>query len=248
MIKFVANSPALFIKKEKMLVIADLHIGLEYELAKKGIVVPSQTKKMEKRLYELLNITRAKHVVILGDIKHEYAGVSWSELTDVPAFFDAILKKAKVSVVKGNHDGGIESILPNSVNVYEPSGFVISDFLLTHGQAWPKKSSLYAKFLILGHIHPAIEFWSAGARCVEHVWLRAPINKRALESKFKVKSNLEKAIIVPVFNHLAGGFALNASDFKPTGPLLSKAIKWKEGEIFLLDGTFLGKLNSLLKD
>jgi len=242
---FVPGEPALLLEPEKILVIADLHIGLERELARKGIHVPDQLLKLQERLFKIIEKTGAKHVILLGDVKNEYIGTSWGDLADVPAFFSRLTEKVTVTVVKGNHDGGIEAVVPKNVEVHEPEGFVLGGCLFTHGQAWPEKSALSAGTLIMGHIHPAVEFWSSGARSVEHVWIRAPIDKKALEKKFKCEVALETAIIVPVFNHLAGGAAFNSGGFRPIGPLLSKAVKWKEGEAFLLDGTYLGKIKEI---
>ena len=251
-ISFVHDEPALLIedlepneKGQKTLVIADLHIGLERELAKKGIHVPDQLLKLQERLFRIIKETGAQRVIILGDIKNEYAGTTWGDISDVPAFFSRLTERVKVTIVKGNHDGGIEAVVPKNVEVHEPEGFVLGDYLFTHGQAWPRKSDLTAKTLIMGHTHPAVEFWSSGARSVEPVWIRAPVNKKALEKKFKTEVDLETAIIVPVFNHLAGGAAFNSPDFKPLGPLLAKAADWKEGEAFLLDGTYLGKIKDI---
>lgn len=244
-ISFVTNEPALLIEPDGILVIADLHIGLERELARKGIRVPDQLLKLQEHLFKIIEKTGAKHVILLGDVKNEYIGTSWSDLTDVPAFFSRLTEKVKVTVVKGNHDGGIEAVVPKNVEVHEPEGIVLGEYLFTHGQAWPRKSDMSAKTLVMGHIHPAVEFWSSGARSVEHVWIRAPVDKKALERKFKTEVALETAIIVPVFNHLAGGAAFNGKDFKPIGPLLSKAVDWKNGEAFLLDGTYLGKVKEI---
>jgi len=246
-IEFVPDEPALLIKPDDILVVADLHIGLERELARKGIHVPDQLLKLQERLFRIIGKTGAKRVIILGDIKNEYAGTGWNDLADVPAFFSRLTERVKVTIVKGNHDGGIENVIPSNVEVHEPEGFVLGDILFTHGQAWPRKTDLSAKTLIMGHIHPAVEFWSSGARSVEHAWIRAPVDKKALERKFKTEVALENAIIVPAFNHLSGGATFNNIDFKPMGPLLSKAVDWKNGEVFLLDGTFLGVLKSLPK-
>jgi putative SbcD/Mre11-related phosphoesterase len=233
--------------KEKTLVVADLHIGLELELSKKGITLPDQMTKLEQRLDKLLKQTRAKRIVLLGDIKHETSGVSWSELWDVPEFLQRLKRKAKVSIVKGNHDGGIEDVAPPGIEVYEPAGFVLGDVLLTHGQAWPDKSALGAKTIVMGHIHPTVEFWSSGVRQAEHVFLRANVNTKALEKKLKTKSSLTSAIILPAFNLLVGGSAFNSAGFRPIGPLLKKVVEWKHADMFLLDGTFLGTLDKMKK-
>ncbi len=245
-IKFIANAPAALLN-DSCLAIADLHIGLELELARKGIMVPNQLLKIEQRLGRLIEQTSAKELIILGDIKHEYAGVSWLELRDVPEFFKRLLGKIKVSVVKGNHDAGIEGIAPQGINFYEPQGFLLGDVYFAHGQAWPNASALEAKTIIMGHIHPAIEFWSAGSRMTEHVWVKAQVDCSTLEKKFKKKCSLKRAILMPTFNHLSGGIAFNSESFNPIGPLLSKAIEWKNAEVFLLDGTALGELNKIKK-
>lgn len=249
-IKFLSDSSALLID-EKYLVIADLHLGLELELARKGIMVPNQLPKFQEKIDRLIKETGAKEFIILGDVKHEYKGISWTELRDVPEFLKNLQKKVKVRIIKGNHDGGIEAIAPAGVKVYEPTGFVLEDVALTHGAAWPKISALSTKTLIMGHIHPAIEFWSSGARMTEHIWIKAKINRAALEKKYKMtarsaaKCMLEQAIIVPTFNHLAGGVAFNSESFKPQDPLLKNAIDWKNAEVFLLDGTALGNMTAL---
>lgn len=243
-IKFLSDSSALLLD-EKYLVISDLHLGLELELARKGIMVPNQLPKLQEKLDKLIEETGAKELIILGDVKHEYKGISWIELRDLPDFFKHLLKKVKIRIVKGNHDGGIEAIAPAGVKVYEPTGFALEDVALTHGNAWPKKEMLDCKTLIMGHIHPAIEFWSSGARMTEHVWIKAPFIPDVLENKFKKKCSLKEAIIVPTFNHLAGGIAFNKEGFSPLGPLLSKSINYKKGEVFLLDGTHLGRLDEM---
>ncbi|MEM5814420.1 MAG: metallophosphoesterase [Candidatus Aenigmatarchaeota archaeon] len=246
-LNFVAGEPALLLEPEKILVVADLHIGLERELARKGVHVPDQLLKLQERLFKIIDGTGAKQVIILGDVKNEYVGTTWGDLTDVPAFFSRLIEKVAVIVVKGNHDGGIETVVPKGVEIHEPEGFALGEYLFTHGQAWPKKGDLSAKVLVMGHIHPAVEFWSSGARSLEPAWVRAPVDKKVLEKKFRCEVNLENAIIVPAFNHLAGGAAFNAAGFKPIGPLLSNCVNYKKGDVFLLDGTYLGKLGGLVK-
>lgn len=232
---------------QKVLVIADLHIGLELELSKKGITIPPQLPLLERRIGKLLEQTKAKRLVLLGDIKHETAGISWSELWDVPEFLQRLKRKVKIDIVKGNHDGGIEDMAPAGVEVHEPSGFVLGDVLLAHGQAWPESAAAAkANTLIIGHIHPAIEFWSSGARQAEHVFMKAGINQDALKTKYKSKTiALKNAIIMPTFNLLLGGTAFNSERFRPIGPLLGKIIEWKKAQVWLLDGTFLGTLDKM---
>jgi len=46
-VHFITNYPAVFIPEEKTLVVADLHLGLEYQLYQSGIIIAPQRKKAE---------------------------------------------------------------------------------------------------------------------------------------------------------------------------------------------------------
>ena len=245
MVKFLYNYPAFYIPEAKAVVITDLHIGIEYEIFHSGITIPSQVERLEKRIDELIKLTRAKQLIILGDVKHQVPTISWQEYREIPKFLEHF-SKIKVSIIKGNHDGNIEKLSPRIVDVYEPQGFKIGDCLLTHGQAWPDEKDLNAKYLFMGHVHPAVEFFTENFRSTEPCWLKCKIDNKKLFEKFKVRTNFKQGIIMPAFNHLIGGMAFNSKDFEPLGPLLkNEVLKWREAEVYLLDGTFLGKLKAL---
>jgi len=240
--KFLTE-PALLIGKA--LVISDLHIGIEHEIFQSGITIPSQVEKLEKRIDNLIKQTKAGHLVILGDVKHQVPNISWQEYKEIPKFLEHF-SKIKVSITMGNHDGNIERLASKKIDIYGPQGFKINNFLLIHGQAWPNKEDLNTEYLIMGHVHPTIEFFTENFRTVEPCWLKCKINNKKFEEKFKIKTNFKQGIIMPAFNHLIGGMAFNSKDFEPLGPLLTnEVLKWKEAEVYLLDGTFLGNLNKL---
>lgn len=240
--KFLTE-PALLVGKT--LIIADLHLGVEYEIFKSGISIPSQLEKIKKRIDYLVKKTKAKELVFLGDIKHNIPVASYQEMREVPGFLKHFSKKLKVFIVKGNHDGNIEKMAKN-IKVYSGSGFKIKNFGFAHGQSWISKKLLDCEYLVIGHEHPAIEFKDKiGFRSIEHCWLKCEVNKKFLEEKYKKKCKIKEVIIIPVFNHLSGGIAFNKEDFKPLGPLF-KFIKWKQGKVYLLDGTYLGILKELI--
>lgn len=240
-IKFLTE-PALLIGKT--LVLSDLHIGIEYEIFQSGITIPSQVERLEKRIDNIIKQTKVNHLVILGDVKHQVPTISRQEYKEIPKFLEHF--SIKVSIVKGNHDGDIKRLAPRGVGIYEPSGFKIDDVLLTHGHAWPNESDLNAKYLVMGHVHPAVEFFTEKFRSTEPCWLKCKIDNKKFEEKFKVKTNFKQGIIMPAFNHLIGGMAFNSKDFEPLGPLLNnEVLKWKEAEVYLLDGTLLGNLKDL---
>jgi len=243
-IKFLTE-PALLIGKT--LVIADLHIGIEYEIYKSGISIPSQVKKMKKRIFDLIKKTKAKELIILGDIKHQVPLISKQEEEEIPKFLNSLSRKVKTIIIKGNHDGDIESLVNKKIKVYSPKGFRIGDYAFCHGQAWFSQDCLKAKHLVIAHIHPAIEFWTQGFRSVEHCWIKSPLDIEKIEKKYKKNTNLQDCIIMPVFNPIIGGMPINSREFKPLGPILKNIVKWKESQIYLLDGTFLGKIKKMKK-
>ena len=53
-LKPIIDEPAILVKEKKLLVIADLHIGIEKELRENGLQIPSQTNVMEQRLISIL--------------------------------------------------------------------------------------------------------------------------------------------------------------------------------------------------
>lgn len=243
--KFLTE-PALLLEPDKILIVSDLHIGIEREIKDSGITIPSQIEKMRKRINDMINQTKAKHLIILGDVKHHIPNISWQEFKEIPDFLKYFSDKLKISIVKGNHDGEIERLAPKEIDIYEPKGFRIKNFGFAHGQAWFDKKLLECEYLIIAHAHPAIEFLTENFRSLEPCWLKCQINHKKIKEKYKKESKLKYGIIMPAFNHLIGGMAFNSKDFEPIGPILKNDIlKWKEGKVYLLDGTYLGNLKNL---
>lgn len=215
----------------KTLIIGDLHIGIETDFASKGVTIPYQTEKIQKQISKLVKQNKIKHLVFLGDLRHKLPLPSRQEQREVPEFLEYFTKKCKVSIIKGNHDGELEKLVPKQIEVYPSAGFIENEILFTHG----RNKSMKGKYntIIMSHIHPSIEFWSSGIRMVEPAWVRT-----------KLKDTDTEVIILPSFTHLRGGAAINSSNFKSKCPILKKA-DLPNSDIYLLDGTYLGKLKDL---
>ena len=82
----IPNEPILFIDDKKILVIADLHIGIEKELREHGLNPPPQTEKMLKRLVSICKKYKPKEIILLGDIKHNIPSSTFQERKDVKNF------------------------------------------------------------------------------------------------------------------------------------------------------------------
>lgn len=249
--KFIKNYPTLFIPEIKSLVIADLHIGISYELYKSGINIPSQVKDMKKTIEKLIKQTKAKKLIILGDVKHDVPGISVQELREIPKFLTALSKKIKIEICLGNHDTYLNKILPEEIKLHGSKGFKIKNFGFNHGHAWPSKELMACDHLIISHTHPIIRFEDEfGYRIMKSVWIKGKIDREKVKERYKIKKTGKlKVIIMPAFNHLLGGTPVNikTTSDELLGPLLKNDfIDMKTSEIYLLDGTFLGKLNNII--
>lgn len=250
MIKFITDYPALFISKERILVIGDLHVGLEYELYGYGIIIPPQAEKFSKLIDRLIKTTKAKTLVVLGDVKHEVPGISYREIKEIPKLFSYLTKKIQVICCKGNHDTYLEELLPKEVKIYSSRGFKIGSYGFFHGHAWPSKKLIRCDWLFAAHIHPAIEFVdSLGYRHIEQVWVRGKLNEKIVKKKYRIKKcGKMRLVISPTFNRLLGGLSLNSTFNKEyLGPLFGNAVDIDKCKLYLLDGTFLGSIKQLKK-
>ncbi len=247
--KFVTNEPAVLFGKT--LVIADLHIGVEYELFKSGIRIPKQTEKLFERIKQLIKVTKAKRLVLLGDLKHYISYLSIQEAQDIPVFLNNLSKLVKVDIVPGNHDGDLKRHVSPDINFHGTEGFYSDGIYFNHGHSWPKKDVLDAKYLLIGHIHPCIEFKDKlGFRFIEQAWIRLNLDKRTLKKHYRSpaasnKVKVLKIIIIPAFNRFVGG-----RPFDPRGQSNSPLIRLADtvnAEAYMLDGTDIGKLRKLTK-
>src|SRR3989344_2500064 len=94
----------LYLKKEKILVIGDMHIGLEEALNKQGILIPRQgVDDVIKRLKKIISKIKVKEIILIGDVKHEFGVISDQEWRDTLKVLDFLLSKSKVILIKKNY-------------------------------------------------------------------------------------------------------------------------------------------------
>ena len=181
---------ALFLEKEKILIISDLHLGYEDSLKKQRVLLPRiEYRTIIKRLNYIFSKVEIKEVVINGDLKHEFGTINkqeWKETLNILDFIKE--KKAKITVIKGNHDTILGPITKKK-NIKEVKEYKINNFLIIHGDYIPKTIS---KTIIIGHEHPAIT-----------------LRDKAKSEKFKcfLKGKYKKStlIVQPSFNSITEG-------------------------------------------
>jgi len=240
--KPIPNEAALIENNKKILVIADLHIGIESELRGKGLNVTSQTSKMINRLTKICEDYWPKEIVLLGDVKHNIPSSTIGERRDVKNFLDKIREYAKIHIIPGNHDGNIQRLLSEGLILHSSEGFVYKDIGFFHGHRWPSNEIIQSKQLVMAHTHPTIMLTDRlNHKNFEPCWIKTSFIKDRLVERYPKNSNPE-ILIAPAFNPLCGGIAVNKDGI--TGPL-GKMIDIQNAQVYLLDGTSLGKIKSI---
>ena len=252
LLKIVPGEAALIFSEpgSSALLISDLHLGLEKELAKKGFRVPSYTVKMTDRIRNLAEAYKPERIVILGDVKHTVGRVEDIDWGVIPWFFETMLDLfPAVEVVPGNHDGSIKTVLPQKVILHHSDGTVVgagrSKVGVAHGHAWPSQKGIATGNLVIGHSHFTYEMRdSLGTRSRDSVWVFARYDVARMMAKAGYKSRAKgqgELRVMPPFNRMVGGQPINVGKSFEFGPVLSSgAINIEEADIFLLDGTRVG--------
>jgi uncharacterized protein len=232
---------------ERTLLISDLHLGLEKEMAKKGFRLPAYSVRMVERVRDISERYRTKKLVVLGDVKHTVGKVEDIDWGVVPWFFDTMLDLFEgVEVVPGNHDGNIKTVLPPRVLLHPSHGTVLGSGKdrvgVSHGHAWPSEEAIGTRNLVIGHSHFTYEMRDAfGSRTREAVWVTAEYDVAELMkgAGFRTRARGKgKLTVMPPFNRLVGGQPINRSKSFEFGPVLSsRSVSLDEADIFLTDGT-----------
>jgi putative SbcD/Mre11-related phosphoesterase len=240
-LKPIPNEPVLIVDN-KILVIADLHIGIESELREQGINTSSKLNTMKNHLILLCEKYKPKEIILLGDIKHNIPSSTIQERKDVKNFLEIIKNYGIIHIIPGNHDGNIQKISPLDVNIHPSDGFIIKNLGFIHGHRWPSEEIMQCKQIISAHSHPAIMLTDRlGYKSFEPCWIKSKFIKNKLREKYPNSTNPE-ILIMPAFNPLCGGIAANQEGV--TGPI-GKIIDIRNAQIYLIDGTSLGKIKDI---
>jgi len=235
--------PALVLGDEDRTVcVADLHLGIEAQLRRSGFNIPSQAPKMLAMLEELS--TKGSHLLILGDVKHRIPSVGYHEDRVVRPFLESLAETYDdVTVVAGNHDGGLSSILPEGVIALPGKGAGTGDIGFCHGHVWPSPDAMRTTALLMGHIHPSVLLVdSLGSKTNEKCWVRARLKRKLVLDRYD--SCPDEIVVVPAFNPLLTGTPVNARSGAMLGPVFrNDLVDLDTMTAYLLDGSNLGHPN-----
>ena len=249
MLKIVPGEAALIFSSSgsNTLLISDLHLGLEKEMARRGFRIPSYSVKMVERIRKLAEEFGTERIVILGDVKHSVGKVEDIDWGLLPWFFETMLDLfPAVEVVPGNHDGSIRTFVPQRVILHPSEGAVLGDgrsrIGVAHGHAWPSEAAIGTGRLVIGHSHFTYEMKDKfGSRSRESVWISAHyrIERLLASAGYRTKKKGDGDLIVmPPFNRMVGGHPINRAGAFKFGPVMSSGcVALDDADVFLLDGT-----------
>lgn len=182
---------SLYLKKEKILVLGDFHIGYEEALNKQGILIPRfQFQEILDKLKTILKGLELKKIIILGDVKHEFGTISETEWRNTLQLLDFLTGYCKsIILLKGNHDTILSPIAAKR-NIKIKRFFRFGNFFFCHGHFIPK--NIDSKIIVIGHEHPAVGLKKDSRVEVFKCFLKGTWNGRTL-------------IVVPSFNLVTEG-------------------------------------------
>ncbi len=140
---------------DEILVIGDIHLGIESYFVDNGIFFPQkQMKDLKQNIEKIKN--KADKIIINGDLKHNFSKFSFKEMKQVENFLEYLKDSFKdVVMIKGNHDNFIDNIL-KKLKIDISTHVNIDEFYITHGHENIPRKILESRNVVIGHEHPAI--------------------------------------------------------------------------------------------
>jgi len=200
-VEIIEFEPALYVKTLDAIVVADIHLGLEWELEEKGVHIPFPTyTPIVKSLRNMFNYRPSRRLIILGDIKNEFGDINPEEWTQVQDFInDARSLGAEPLLVRGNHDNFVRIVLRRLNVEFQDPPLRLGKYFLMHGDKdheLPEGGST----VLMGHEHPVVS-------------IRDSIGvKHRFKSFLYGEHDGVKIIVLPSMNPLTMGTAVNEAD------------------------------------
>ncbi len=176
-VEAIPGYPAVYVRQAKTLIVADLHLGFEEEMKKQGVFLPRmQWRKIKKILEELLETIRPEKVVIAGDVKHRFDGLSWQERREASELLELLTSRGvEVVLVRGNHDNYLVLVAKKYGLELVKEYWVTPSIAVAHGH---EEVEARPELLIIGHEHPSVSLRDS-IGFVEKVkcFLKAPLKR-----------------------------------------------------------------------
>jgi len=239
----VPSAPAATVTTagKRLLAVADYHAGIEAVLRAEGVELADAAERRRERLLGLVGRVDPDELVVLGDLVHAVGDPWRAEREEVAALVESL--GLPVTLVKGNHDGGIEGTLADlaaDATVAPATGTRIGDVGFAHGHTWPAPEVAAAPTVCTAHEHPVVRLEDeVGGGRRERVWLRGGLGAAPFRAAHGEGPVGEELVVFPAFNDRSGGTWVNVAGREFLSPFLPDALV--DGQAYLLDGTRLGR-------
>ena len=246
-LEFIGDGPALLVMgEERYLVVADLHFGIEADLALHGLHFRSRSTDRLERLLAIVDRADPDGLVLLGDVKHSIPSLSRQEYFELPRILSTLRDLIPLRVFPGNHDTGIERYL-RPAEICAKDGAVIDGIGYLHGHMYPSLL-LAGHLMIVGHHHPLLSLRDdVGCALQSPAYLRAGVDTKGLGMADDPDgATPTRVLFMPAFNEIAGYDIMHITR-NPFSPLSRNMVPGTT-EIILADGTYIGPLQSVIPD
>lgn len=209
----VGSLPTLYHPEMDLLVISDLHLGLERSMTYDGSYVPKfQLKDLKEDMRSAVDKTGASRILLNGDLKHEFKYTRFSEKEEIEDFLEFLKTRFdEIIVVKGNHDTFLEEVITGDHVKYTET-YLENGALFLHGHSSLSKTEVDDyDTLVIGHEHPALAL-------EDEIGITEKVDC-FLYGKTKNNKNL---IVLPAFSKISGGSKVNTI---PQDKLLSPVLR-----------------------
>lgn len=185
---------AVFLESEKILAVADLHLGYAWAHRYNGQLLPLHPPDdLLARLSDLCSDYKPKHLAILGDIVHEAVPVV-EIANEVTELFSTLRGLCGLKLILGNHDKKLRKLASAVADLEFIPHLELGEFILVHGNApvqIPKE-----KMVLMGHEHPALG-----------------LGDGIKSAKFPCFLISRRVLLLPAFSQWAAGSNIRAYEF-----------------------------------
>ena len=243
-LRFIYDSAALVLSggQGNVLVVGDMHIGMERRLKDRGVHLYGATEHMAEQIKRIAKENSAKRIVMLGDVKESILRPDSTDVMLIRGFFGG-LEGFDVTVARGNHDAYLEDVVRTPI-VDEVD---IGKFALLHGHMWPSDKAMLKDYIVIAHNHVAISLRDDnGAIYNQKAWLVAEVDAEGAAKRYKKFNKKIKLIVMPAFNDLIVGTPVNMRDDRHINPLFRNGVfDFPNAGVYAISGSLLGTPESL---
>jgi hypothetical protein len=164
-------------------------------------------------------------------------------------FVERVTARVPVTLVRGNHDGGIAEAFGDRIEVTDGTGVRLGRVGFVHGHTWPSREVVESDVVCAAHEHPAVRLEdSVGGGRKERAWLRGPMTPDPFAEQLGLDAadldwKAPELVVFPAFNDRSGGTWVNVEGQGFLSPFLPAGVF--DADAYLLDGTRLGPYRSV---